>query len=322
MPDTATPSTAAPVPTGPGPLQRPAELVQLTWRFSEPAEIRYALALPSGNCGMLSHRFGRQAEDAGFGEVRIVRLVRLARAPAPGEPTGELEVDHHYLTTLTDTDGQRWLVDWTARQFDPDAPCPRLEPITDDFEVGRFLTARAPEVWTVEDAFTLDQAEDEDIDQVARRDKRLPDDEQFSADVEAWGSRPWRDTDYAQRLAQALRSHAVPAPVLYRGQMLRAGERPPAPGEDLVLGLSSFSGDQRVAEEFSWDQSEGGEDDAPVLFEVIGCQALPISPSAFAEQREWLTAGSFHVAWVEPVPEEGFEVPGYRVGLTWRSFTS
>lgn len=159
--------------------------------------------------------------------------------------------------------------------------------------------------------------------------------------VQTWGSSSVNTTEMrasiaagaptseAQALVQALDTQASPAPVLYRGMALPDGGAQVEfrAGQTIDLNLSSFSADLAHADIFmDVGSSPGGLPDptaqAVRLVLSSGAQALNLepwtSPTSFrAAEREWITAGRFHVDAIVEIPNPwGQPVRTYEVHLT------
>ncbi len=127
--------------------------------------------------------------------------------------------------------------------------------------------------------------------------RRDPGARRLQHEVDIWSG--YRGPSYArQGKLKVLRAHvqaAGVAPVpLYRGMALSTT---PKRGERIVMPISSFTSDRRVAERFANHRVKqaGGK---PVVMQVRGARALHVSPLARRRgigMQEWVGQGTFKV---------------------------
>jgi hypothetical protein len=100
--------------------------------------------------------------------------------------------------------------------------------------------------------------------------------------------------------ARTVAASPANAPRLYRGMYEVDPATLPTEGETIDLGLSSFTSDPSVAENFSVPSFQQTPDrtERSVIFELApGARALSVEKHAadYADQKEWVTTGRFRV---------------------------
>lgn len=139
-----------------------------------------------------------------------------------------------------------------------------------------------------------------------------------------WSQCADRDHPTVEPLRREVRENAMSAPTLYRGFVTH----PPfpsvtdlQPGAILTLPFVSFSAEEAIAEDFSWDDAldENDPNLGVVMVELRDGLGVDISGlSEFPEQQEWLVEGVAVLETVTRTAEEGFDAPSIRAVAVFR----
>lgn len=146
----------------------PDALDDLCGTFAHRGDALHVTDRPHGNCGAMAVRFAEAAADRGW-DCQIVGWQATYEDPDDHDVLVDAGLGPmHWVVDITDDTGSVWQVDWTARQYDPDAEHPRIRPAHCCDDCAHPETSKY--FWSETDQLTTDEARDEAVDEIRTDD--------------------------------------------------------------------------------------------------------------------------------------------------------